>query len=112
MKVKGKLTPLRDRVLVSDMEFGEEKSLGGIILPSDNGKAEGVKPRWGKVWAIGPEQQDVEVGQWICVEHGRWTRTFEIEQEDGTVLEVRGIDTKAIMLIADEKPGGAQRNAL
>lgn len=82
MKIKGKLMPLRDRVLVSDMEFGEEVTTSGIVIQSDNGKAHGVKPRWGKVWAVGPEQKDVKVGDWICVEHGRWTRTFEVELED------------------------------
>lgn len=109
--VKGEVIPLHDRVLISDMEFGDEVSTGGIIVKSDNGKAHGVKPRWGKVWAIGPKQQDVKVGEWICIEHGRWTRTFEIEQEDGSILEVRGVDLNAIMLSADEKPAGVQRLA-
>ena len=109
--VKGEVIPLHDRVLISDMEFGDEVSTGGIIVKSDNGKAHGVKPRWGKVWAIGPKQQDVKVGEWICIEHGRWTRTFEIEQEDGSILEVRGVDLNAIMLAADEKPAGVQRLA-
>lgn len=109
--VKGEVIPLHDRVLISDMEFGDEVSTGGIIVKSDNGKAHGVKPRWGKVWAVGPKQQDVKVGEWICIEHGRWTRTFEIEQEDGSILEIRGVDLNAIMLAADEKPAGVQRLA-
>jgi co-chaperonin GroES (HSP10) len=111
MKIKGKLMPLRDRVLVSDMEFGEEVTTSGIVIQSDNGKAHGVKPRWGKVWAVGPEQKDVKVGDWICVEHGRWTRTFEVELEDGSILEIRGIDLNAMMMASDEKPAGVQRLA-
>ena len=111
MKVQGTIKPLQDRVLVSDMEFGEEVSKGGIIVQSDNGKAHGVKPRWGKVYAVGPKQTDVKVGDWICVEHGRWTRTFEIEQEDGSILEIRGIDLNAMILVSDEKPEGVQRLA-
>jgi co-chaperonin GroES (HSP10) len=104
MKVKGKVTPLRDRVFVSDMEFGGQQSAGGIFIPSANGKAEGITPRWGRVWAIGPDQKEIKVGEWICVEHGRWTRTIEIEQEDGSILEVRMVDTKDVMMTADEKP--------
>lgn len=104
MKVRGKVSPLADKVLVSDMEFGEEQTKSGIILGSDNGKAHGVRPRWGKVWAVGPEQKEFKVGQWLLIEHGRWTRTFEIEQEDGTILEVRGIEMKSVMLTSDEKP--------
>jgi co-chaperonin GroES (HSP10) len=88
MKVTGTIKPLGAKVFVSDMEFGEQKSAGGIFIPSANGKAEGITPRWGRVWAIGPDQQDVKVGEWICVEHGRWTRTVEVEQEDGSLIEL------------------------
>ena len=30
------ITPIHDRVLVTEMEFGEQKTAGGIILPSDD----------------------------------------------------------------------------
>ncbi len=105
MKVKGKIVPIRDHVLVSDMDFGMQKTQSGILITSDNGKSSGVKPRWGRVWAIGPEQKDVKVGDWICIEHGRWTRTIELEQDDGSILELRRVETSAIMMSADEKPG-------
>jgi len=104
MKVTGKIRPLRDRVFVSDMEFGEQKSAGGIFIPSANGKADGITPRWGKVWAIGPEQTEVKVGEWIMIEHGRWTRTVEYENEDGSIAEVRMVESSAIMMSTDEKP--------
>jgi co-chaperonin GroES (HSP10) len=84
MVTKGKIRPIRDHVIVSDMDFGIQKTATGIIIQSDNGKSRGVKPRWGRVWAVGPEQTEVTVGEWICVEHGRWTRTFEVEQDDGS----------------------------
>jgi co-chaperonin GroES (HSP10) len=111
MKIKGKVVPLKDKVLACNMEFGMEKTKTGIILHSDNGKNTGIHPRWCKVWAVGPDQTDVEVGQWICVEHGRWTRTWEVEDDDGNVIELRGIDTKAIMLISDDKPEDVMRAA-
>lgn len=81
MAVTGKIIPLKDKILITDMEFGLEQTKSGIILQSDNGKTTGIHPRWGRVWAVGPEQKDVEVGQWICIEHGRWTRTWEIEED-------------------------------
>ena len=102
--VKGKITPLRDNVLVVDMSFDEQKTAGGIIIRSDDGKSEGVKPRWGKVWAVGPKQTDVKVGEWIYVEHGRWTRGIRIEDENGDEIIIRMVETKSIMLQADEKP--------
>lgn len=109
MKVKGQVVPLGDKILISNMEFGMEKSQGGIVLHSDNGKNHGIKPRWGRVFAVGKDQHDVTVGQWICIEHGRWTRTWDYENEDGTITELRGVDNKAILLVADEKPEGAQK---
>lgn len=109
-KVKGKIIPLHDKVLVADMDFGIEKTKSGIILHSDNGKTTGIHPRWGRVWAIGPEQKDVKVGEWICVEHGRWTRTIEFELEDETTIELRMVDNNAIMMSADEKPSDVMRS--
>lgn len=103
-KVTGTIKPLHDKVFVSDMDFGEQRTTGGIFVPSSDGKADGITPRWGKVWAIGPDQRDVAIDDWILVEHGRWTRTVEVEQEDGTILKVRMVDAKDIMMTADEKP--------
>jgi co-chaperonin GroES (HSP10) len=101
--VKGKLKPLRDNVLVTDMSFEEQKTASGIIIQSDDGKVHGVKPRWARVWAIGPDQTDVQVGDWIYVEHGRWTRGITVE-EDGKQFVIRRVDTGAILLQSNEKP--------
>lgn len=110
VKVTGKITPLGDKVLVSEMEFGTEKTLRGIIIPSDNGKVTGIHPRWGKVWAVGPDQTEVKVGEWILVEHGRWSRNSEYEDENGETVEIRLVDNTGIMLIADEKPDDVMRS--
>ena len=111
MKVIGTIRPLHDNVFISDMEFGEQFTAAGLIVKSDNGKTNGIHPRWGKVFAIGPDQEDVQVGDWICVEHGRWSRTVEWESESGETIEVRLVDKKAIMLISDEKPTDIFRTA-
>jgi co-chaperonin GroES (HSP10) len=102
--IKGTLRPLHDSVLAIGMNFDEQVTAGGIILKSDDGKSSGVKPRWCQVWAVGPKQQDVKVGEWIYVEHGRWTRGVKVEEADGTEVTVRRIDISAIMLQADYKP--------
>jgi co-chaperonin GroES (HSP10) len=105
MKVRGKIIPIRDNVLVTDMNFDQRVSKGGIVLPSDDGKSEGVRHRWCRVWAIGPEQQDVKVGEWILVEHGRWTRGVIVELEDGSDITMRRVDLKGILMVTDEDPG-------
>jgi len=103
-----KIRPIQKHILVRDMNFGEQKTLGGIILRSDDGKSEGVKPRWGKIFAVGPEQSDFQIGEWILIEHGRWTRGLEVQEEDGTKFTVWRVDPDAIMLRADQKPEGAE----
>lgn len=102
--VKGKLHPIRNNVFVSDMQFDMRVSSGGIVLPNDDGKTEGIRPRWGKVFAVGHEQKDVRVGEWILVEHGRWTRGIKIEDENGDEIVIRRVDVDCILASAEEKP--------
>jgi co-chaperonin GroES (HSP10) len=110
-KITGTVKPLKDKVFVCDINFGEEVTSAGIVLTSDNGKGAGIHPRWGRVWAVGPEQTDVKVGQWVCMEHARWTREMEHESEDGTITKIYMADLNGIMLVADEKPSETiQRN--
>jgi co-chaperonin GroES (HSP10) len=101
--LRDQLKPLRNAVIVSDMNFEERLSSGGIVLVKDNGKSSGIRPRWGKVYAVGPEQKDIRVGTWICVEHGRWTRGLDIEDENGKQT-LRRVDPKDIMMESDELP--------
>lgn len=96
------IRPLRDRILVADMEFSERMTSGGIILPSDDRKTTGIRPRWGRVFAVGPEQKDVEVGQYILVKHGRWTRGIHMEVDDEDVV-IRMVDNDDILLVSDEE---------
>ena len=102
--VNGTLRPIRDHVLVSDMEFSTVQTASGIYIPSQNGKSSGIKPRWGKVWAVGPEQKDVKVGDWICVAHGRWTRGITVHDKDGNEVVVRRVDNNDILMSAEEQP--------
>lgn len=109
MTIRGKLVPLGDKVLVSEMNFGIEKTSTGIFLPSDDGKSSGIHPRWAKVFAIGPMQKDVEVGQWILLEHGRWSRGHKYESENGETFDIRLADNNAILCVSDEEPNDAMR---
>jgi co-chaperonin GroES (HSP10) len=97
------ITPLKKRVLVSDMHFGETKTAGGIILTDDDGTESGIHPRWAKVYAVGKEQDDVQVGQWLLIAHGRWSRALKVKKQ-GTELEVRMIDENDILLVSDDEP--------
>lgn len=98
---KHQIKAIKDHILVHKMVFDERISTGGIVLLNDNGKGNGIRPRWGKVYAIGSEQKDVNVGQWVLVAHGRWTRGMDIEDENGKTT-IRKIDPKDILLVSDE----------
>jgi co-chaperonin GroES (HSP10) len=97
------LRPLNDSVIVGEMAFDERITTGGIVLLNDNGKSTGIRPRWGQVYAVGPEQHDVQVGEWVCVAHGRWTRGIDIEDENGKQT-LRRVDPKDILIQTDEQP--------
>jgi co-chaperonin GroES (HSP10) len=94
------LKALHDGIIITDMVFTERITQSGLILPTDNGTGAGIRPRWGRVYAVGPKQKDVEVGQWVCVAHGRWTRGIDIEDGTGK-RQIRRIDPNDILLVAD-----------
>ena len=104
------ITPLKKRVLVSKMHFGETKSKGGIILIDDDGSEGGIHPRWAEVYAIGNKQEDVKVGQWILVSHGRWSRALKVKKNN-VELEVRMIDEDDILLVSDKEPEENRKQA-
>lgn len=101
------LRALHDSVLITDMEFKERITTGGIIIPNDNGTGSGIRARWGKVYAVGPKHCDVVPGQWVLVEHGRWTRGIDIDDGNG-VKTLRKIDPDCILLVSDDEPAGSE----
>jgi co-chaperonin GroES (HSP10) len=93
---------LKGRVLVTDLERGS-RVVNGIIIPNDDGKSEGVRPRWGKVYATGDDINDIKAGEWILIENGRWTRMITITEDDGTKTNLWGVEYPKSVLVASEK---------
>ena len=96
-----KIRALRDHIIVSEMNFKERLTTSGIYIPSDDMKSTGIRPRWAQVYAIGPEQKDISIGQWICVAHGRWTRGVKIEEPGGNELTIRRVDNNDVLLVSE-----------
>ena len=92
---------LQDYVVITDMNFKEKISHGGIIIPNSDGKLEGIHPRWGRVYSVGSKQLDIKVGQYVLVKHGRWTRGTLIEDTEGQ-RTIRRIDPADILMVSDE----------
>lgn len=102
--VEGKVKPIRDHILVEDMNFGERKTKTGIILPGDDGESRGIRPRWARVYAVGHEQKDIQEGQYILISHGRWTRGVDVT-DNGKTITVRRVDNNDVLLVSDDNPG-------
>jgi len=100
-RVQGPIRPLRDKVLVTNMEHGDQKLASGLIIPDDNGKTHGIRPRWATVYAVGTEVDYVKPGDRVLVSHGRWTRGFQVETAHGVLQTVRMVESDAIMLVQD-----------
>ena len=90
-------------VLVHNMEYGEQKTKTGVIIPDDNSKESGIRPRYCYVYSVGSEVDiGVNVGDKILVAHGRWSRGVRIKDFDGASTVVRRVDPKDILLIVEQ----------
>ena len=100
------IRPIGNRIIVSDMHFGETVTDGGIIITSDDGKDRGIKPRWCQVFSKGKDNDDpYNIGDWILVEHGRWSRGFDVDTKgDGEYKTMRVVEAESVMLWDTEKP--------
>jgi len=99
-----KIKALKGKVLVTDLERGS-RVVRGIIIPDDNGKSEGIRPRWGRIHSVGEDITDVSPGQWILIENGRWTRMLKVKEADGSDLQLWGVEwPQSVMLVSDTDP--------
>lgn len=105
MNVKANtITPLKSKVLVHRIEEGQRRTRGGVILLDDNGKEIGIRERWAQIYAVGAEVDDLSVGDWILIKHGRWSRGISLEIAD-TVTTIRQVDyPDAILLVSKDCP--------
>jgi len=103
-QIKGTLSPINDRVIVKNMHFGEQKTSGGLIITNDDGTTRGIYPRWGQVHKKGPRnEENYGPGDWVLVEHGRWTRAVKLDEGEGE-MELRMVEAESILAMSSEKP--------
>jgi len=96
-----KIKPIHDTIVVTDMDFDERITHAGVIIPYDDMKSSGIRPRWARVYAVGHSQNHVKVGQYVLISHGRWTRGLRVEDENGEHI-IRKVDPNDILAISDE----------
>lgn len=99
-----KLRPLKDKVLVTTIERGERRLGSGIILPNDDGREGGIRPRWAQVYAVGPDVVDIREGDWVLVDHGRWSRGAKVTLGDNEVTVYQVDWRTGILGTSDQEP--------
>ena len=99
-----KLRAIQDRIIVEGIDTGSRISKGGIFIMDDELKERGIRPRWGKVYAVGPKSQGINVGDWVLVEHGRWTRGLRIVDDEGNKRLIRMVDPNCVMAVHESQP--------
>lgn len=94
--------PMKDKVFVHQLEKGERTTKSGIVVLNDNLKESGIRPRWAQVCAVGKDVHGVEVGDWVLIEHGRWSFGIKINGGDDTIWQLDY--PKGALLASDVKP--------
>jgi len=105
-RVYGDIIPLPEDIIVVNMEKGDKVLKSGLIINDDNGKVWGIRPRWAQVYKVGTKVDYVQPGEWVLIEHGRWTYGIEVvipEGDPDEVFYVQKVDPKGI-LCASDKP--------
>lgn len=85
-----RVRPLKGKVLADDIDRGD-RIVNGIILTDDNMRERGIRARWVKIHSCGEGVEDIKPGDYVLVEHTRWTVGMKIIINDEEI-ELRLID--------------------
>lgn len=96
--------PIKDNVFVTELDHGMKTTQGGIILMDDNMTDRGIRDRWAKVYAIGPDVEDIKPGDWVLIAHGRWTNVITFHLPEGDLKMWRIEYPESVLLVSDEDP--------
>lgn len=98
-------TPHQDKVFVTELESGLRKTKSGILITDDVGKDHGLRPRWGQVWKVGKNVTGVVPGEWLLIEHGRWSLGIDLLTDTDEQIRVWHVDfPEAVIVVNDTDP--------
>ena len=65
---------------VEKIEYGERKTKGGLYIQAEQMDYEGrfAHPRWAKVRYKADNIKNIEVGDWVLLEHGHWSTSMKM----------------------------------
>jgi co-chaperonin GroES (HSP10) len=98
MKVKA----FGERILAEMIDRPElfKKTASGLFISDKDGTADAIRPRWFRIYSVGQDIDWVNPGQYVYVEHGRWSNGVKIDND----LKIYLLDNKDILLVSDENP--------
>jgi co-chaperonin GroES (HSP10) len=97
-----KLAALNDTIIFEFLDeiqdgFFATRTKSGLILQTQNPEMNASLPRWGKVYAVGPDVKDVIVNDYILLAPLHWSTNFKF----GDTRYNRAFE-KDVLLIADD----------
>lgn len=97
-----KIKALPGKVLAEmiDNPDGFRKTKGGIILKDADQDTSGIRARWFKVYSVADDIDWVNEGQYLLVDHGRWSNGVKLNEETKIYL----LDNNDCLMISDENP--------
>lgn len=97
-----KVEAIGDKILAEMIDrpenFKQRKS--GIIIAEKDGTTAAIRNRWFKIYAVGPEVDFVKEGEYVLVEHGRWSNGMKVNDD----LKLYLLDNKDCLAVSDEEP--------
>jgi co-chaperonin GroES (HSP10) len=96
--------PVSNWIAVDLIDTGAKVLQSGIIIQDDDMKKHGIRPRWAKVIAVGPDvhkEGDINPGNFLLLEHLGWTRAIDVDM-DGEDTKVYWTIPEKVVLISDE----------
>ena len=80
LDIKGNLKCLPDTLYVERLEVGDRQTSSGIIIPMEDMRLNQrfIKPRWARVYKKADNITNVNVGDWVLLEHGKWSTALNI----------------------------------
>jgi hypothetical protein len=97
-----KIKALPGKILAEmiDKPDGFRRTKGGIILKDADQDTSGIRPRWFKVFALGEDIDWLTEGQYLLVDHGRWSTGVKLSEDTKLYL----IDNNDCLVVSDENP--------
>lgn len=78
--IDGHLKCLPNTLFVTNLEVGERKTASGLIIPEENMHLNQrfIKSRWAQVYCKADNITNLEIGDWILLEHGHWSTCLNL----------------------------------